>query len=56
MCIDPYKAGQRLDVAWLYFQRLVEQIVCKLLLCPVLHRIQVLKEPLRKEDVSVTQP
>ena len=56
MCIDPYKAGQRLDVAWFYFQRLVEQIVGKLLLRPIRHRVQVLKEPLRKEDVSVTKP
>lgn len=40
----PYEAGQGAHVAWLDFQRLVEEVVGKVLLRHVLHGVQVLKE------------
>lgn len=46
---NTHKSGSLPAVPWLNIQRHFEQVVSKLLLAPVAHRVQVLEEPLRKE-------
>lgn len=43
---NTYKSGSLSAVPWLNLQRHVEQVVRKLILTPVSHRVQVLKKPL----------